>query len=54
MFIYRPDEWEDDEGKKNLVKLRVAKHRNGPTGEINLIFLNKLAKFESAASWDQT
>jgi replicative DNA helicase len=53
MFIYRPDEWEDDEGKKNLVKLRVAKHRNGPTDEINLIFINKLAKFESAAAWDQ-
>jgi replicative DNA helicase len=53
MFIYRPDEWEDDEGKKNLVKLRVAKHRNGPTDEINLIFRNKLAKFESAAAWDQ-
>lgn len=53
MFIYRPDEWEDDEGKKNLVKLRVAKHRNGPTDEINLIFLNKLAKFENAAAWDR-
>jgi len=53
MFIYRPEEWEDDEGKKNLVKLRVSKHRNGPTDEINLIFLNKLAKFENAASWDQ-
>jgi replicative DNA helicase len=54
MFIYRPDEWEDDESKKSLVKLRVAKHRNGPTDEINLIFLNKLAKFENAAAWDQT
>lgn len=54
MFIYRPDEWEDDEGKKNLVKLRVAKHRNGPTDEINLVFINKLAKFENAASWDET
>jgi len=53
MFIYRPDEWEEDEGKRNLVKLRVAKHRNGPTDEIHLIFLNKLAKFENAATWDQ-
>jgi len=52
MFIYRPDEWENDESKKNLVKLRVAKHRNGPTDEINLIFLNKLAKFENAAAWE--
>src|SRR5512143_3240458 len=47
MFIYRPDAWEDDESKKNLVKLRVAKHRNGPTDEINLIFRNQLAKFEN-------
>jgi replicative DNA helicase len=53
MFIYRPDAWEDDESKRSLVKLRVAKHRNGPTDEINLIFLNKLAKFENAAAWDQ-
>lgn len=53
MFIYRPDEWEDDESKNSLVKLRVAKHRNGPTDEIKLIFLNKLAKFESAATWEQ-
>ena len=53
MFIYRPDEWEQDEAKKSLVKLRVAKHRNGPTDEINLIFLNKLAKFENAAAWDR-
>jgi replicative DNA helicase len=53
MFIYRPDEWESDEAKKNLVKLRVAKHRNGPTDEINLVFLSHLAKFESAATWEQ-
>jgi len=53
MFIYRPDEWEDDESKKNQVKLRVAKHRNGPTDEITLLFRSKLAKFENAATWDQ-
>jgi replicative DNA helicase len=53
MFIHRPDEWEKDESKKNLVTLRVAKHRNGPTDDIKLIFLNKLAKFENAAAWDQ-
>jgi len=53
MFIHRPDEWEKDESKKNLVTLRVAKHRNGPTDDIKLIFLNKLAKFENAASWDE-
>jgi replicative DNA helicase len=52
MFIYRPDEWADDEAKRGLVRLKVSKHRNGPTGGINLIFMDKLAKFENAASWD--
>ena len=52
MFVYRPEAWENDEGKKSVVKLRVAKHRNGPTGDVNLVFLSHLAKFENAA-WDQ-
>jgi replicative DNA helicase len=53
MFIYRPEPWENDEGKKNLVKLRVAKHRNGPTDDVNLVFRSQLAKFENAAAWEQ-
>jgi replicative DNA helicase len=53
MFIYKPDDWENDESKKSLVRLKVSKHRNGPTGWVNLIFLDKLAKFENAAAWDR-
>ena len=41
MFLYRPD----DEDRENM-GLVVAKHRNGPTGEIDLRFLPKMAKFE--------
>jgi replicative DNA helicase len=52
MFLYVPEAWENDEGKKSVVKLRVAKHRNGPTGDVNLVFLSHLAKFENAA-WEQ-
>jgi replicative DNA helicase len=52
MFLYRPEEWENDESKRSLVRLKVTKHRNGPTGAVNLIFLDKLAKFENAAAWD--
>lgn len=52
MFIYKPEDWEDDETKRSLVRLKVSKHRNGPTGLINLIFLDRLAKFENAAAWD--
>jgi replicative DNA helicase len=52
MFLYRPEEWENDESKRSLVRLKVSKHRNGPTGLVNLIFRDKIAKFENAAAWD--
>ena len=48
MFIYYPTEYEKDEGKKSLRKLKVAKHRNGPTGDLDLVFIERLAKFENA------
>lgn len=40
MFLYRPDE----EDRENL-QLLVAKHRNGPTGEIPLYFRGDRTKF---------
>ena len=56
-FIYRDDyyyteqEWEAQYGSKKeypkgLTNLIIAKHRNGPTGEIDLHFLPKTANFE--------
>jgi replicative DNA helicase len=48
MFIYYPEEYEKDEGKKYLRKLKVAKHRNGPTGDLDLVFIDRLARFENA------
>jgi replicative DNA helicase len=50
MFIYRPDQYEKDTAKNNVAEIIVAKHRNGPTGSVELIFLNHLAKFVDAAS----
>ncbi len=50
MFIYRPDQYEKDTVKQNVAEIIVAKHRNGPTGSIELIFLNSLAKFVDAAT----
>ena len=50
MFIYRPDQYEKDTVKQNVAEIIVAKHRNGPTGSIELIFLNHLAKFVDAAT----
>jgi replicative DNA helicase len=55
LFIYRDDyyfsrdEWEvqhpDKEYPQGIANIMIAKHRNGPTGEIDLNFLAKVAKF---------
>ncbi len=50
MFIYRPDQYEKDTTRKNIAEIIVAKHRNGPVGTIELVFLPSLAKFENAAT----
>ncbi|MCZ2128179.1 MAG: replicative DNA helicase [Anaerolineales bacterium] len=50
MFIHRPDEYEKDGDKANITKVSVAKHRNGPTGEIDLIFRGSLTRFDNAVT----
>jgi replicative DNA helicase len=50
MFIHRQDMYEKDTLRQNVAEIKIAKHRNGPTGNIELIFMNNLAKFENAAT----
>lgn len=50
MFIYRPDQYEKDTAKQNVVEIIVAKQRNGPVGSIELIFRSSLTKFENAVT----
>jgi replicative DNA helicase len=50
MFIYRPDQYEKDTEKVNVAEIIVSKHRNGPTGSVELVFLSHLAKFVDAAT----
>ncbi len=50
MFIYRPEVYDDDPAKTNIAEIIVAKHRNGPVGNVQLIFRKKLAKFENATT----
>jgi replicative DNA helicase len=48
MFIYYEDESEDLlNASKRMVKLYMAKHRNGSTGEIDLMFRGDRVKFYS-------
>jgi len=43
MFLYRPDE-----ENRSEIKLLIAKHRNGPTGEIDMYFRGERTKFYEA------
>ena len=48
MFLHHPDDWDDDPQKKSITEIVVAKHRNGPTGAVELVFLEQLTKFADA------
>jgi replicative DNA helicase len=50
MFIHRPEVYEKDTLKQNIAQIKIAKHRNGPVGMVELIFRHNLAKFENAAT----
>ncbi|MFY9139515.1 MAG: replicative DNA helicase [Thermacetogeniaceae bacterium] len=45
MFIYRDDYYNEDSEYKGVADLIIAKHRNGPTGTIQLAFLKEFTKF---------
>jgi replicative DNA helicase len=47
MFIHRSDMYEQG-AKTNVADILVAKHRNGPTADIQLVFRGALTKFENA------
>jgi len=48
MFLYREDYYKrNDETPSHLTELIIAKHRNGPTGKINLFFKSNCTKFIS-------
>ena len=52
MFIYRDDVYDEDSERKNLAELIVAKHRNGPTGSVELYFQKNLTQFKNALKRD--
>jgi replicative DNA helicase len=54
MFIYRADQYRNDEGEPNLeaegvAEIIIGKQRNGPTGTAKLAFIKEHTRFENLA-----
>ncbi len=47
IFIYREDAYDPNSEKKGIADILLRKHRNGPTGEVQLFFHHQFAKFEN-------
>ncbi|HLH63769.1 MAG TPA: replicative DNA helicase [Ktedonobacteraceae bacterium] len=45
MFIYRDDVYNPESERKNIADIIIAKHRNGPVGEISLFFQASQTRF---------
>jgi replicative DNA helicase len=53
VFIYRDELYHPDTEKQHIADIIVAKHRNGPTGTVQLFFRNRLAQFLDAETRQQ-
>ncbi|MFA6273898.1 MAG: replicative DNA helicase [Candidatus Paceibacterota bacterium] len=47
MFIHREDRGKDESEKTNIAEILIEKHRNGPTGKVELYFDEKTTTFLS-------
>jgi replicative DNA helicase len=45
MFIYREDYYNPESEKPGIAEIIIAKHRNGPTGSVELGFIKEFTKF---------
>lgn len=45
MFLYRDDYYNPETEKKNIAEVILAKHRNGATGSVDLVWLGQYTKF---------
>ncbi|AFS79840.1 replicative DNA helicase DnaC [Gottschalkia acidurici 9a] len=45
VFLYRDEYYHPDSEKKNIGEVIIAKHRNGPIGTVDLVFMGEYTKF---------
>ena len=53
LFIYRDEMYDPETEMKNIAELICAKHRQGPTGTINLFFQKQQVKFIDAQIYER-
>jgi replicative DNA helicase len=53
MFVYRESFYQPSDENKNKATIKVAKQRNGPTGDIDVAFLREFATFGNATDISQ-
>lgn len=50
LFLFRPEYYNPkDPSLKNKAELNIAKQRNGPVGDVELVFLKEFMRFENSA-----
>jgi replicative DNA helicase len=49
MFLYRDEYYNSDSDDKGIAEIIVGKHRNGPTGKVQLAWMEQYTKFASLA-----
>src|SRR5215212_5033317 len=49
MFLYRDEYYNPDSDDKGIAEIIVGKHRNGPTGKVQLAWMEQYTKFGSLA-----
>ncbi len=52
MFIHRDDKNNENSEKPGIAEILIEKHRNGPTGRVELYFNEKLSSFEDLSNAD--
>jgi replicative DNA helicase len=49
MFLYRDEYYNPDSDDKGIAEIIIGKHRNGPTGKVQLAWMEQYTKFASLA-----
>jgi replicative DNA helicase len=52
LFLYREEMYQPDTQEKGSAEVIVAKHRNGPTKTVRLVFRPQYARFDNAVKFE--